>query len=75
MTPQPEFVPVAVVAERLTCSPDSVLRLMRAGELAGFRHGRLVRIRASSVDAFVARHSATDQLGPRRRRRATRRPA
>lgn len=63
----PEFEPVADTAARLACSPDTVLRLLARGEVAGFRSGRLVRIQRASVDAFIARRSSGDQLAPRRR--------
>lgn len=71
MTGQPEFMTPAAVAAEWQCSPDSVLRLFHSGQLEGFAHGRLVRIRRSSVQAFTARNAPGDQLTARRRRRST----
>jgi excisionase family DNA binding protein len=53
--PQPErLLTVAVVADRLSLSKESVYRFVRRGRLAGVKAGSALRIRASSVEAFIA---------------------
>lgn len=42
-------------AEALSLHPDHVRRLVRAGELVGYRLGRAVRVEVDSVRAYVAR--------------------
>lgn len=46
------------VAEALAISQAYVYRLMDQGELSWVRMGRHRRVKASSVEAFVARNSA-----------------
>lgn len=43
------------VAKRLGCSTDTVLRLMRLGELAAVRVGKRYKFRAGDVDAYLER--------------------
>ena len=38
------------LAERWNCSPEKVRQMVRAGELQGFRLGKLIRIPATEVE-------------------------
>ncbi len=60
---------VADAAARLACSPDSILRAIDRGDLRAVRYGRLVRIEAADLEAFIAAHRT--QPAPRRRLRST----
>jgi excisionase family DNA binding protein len=42
------------VAERLACGRSQVYNLINRGELPGVNVGRLVRVRESDLNAFVA---------------------
>jgi excisionase family DNA binding protein len=44
------------VASRLKVSPKTVRYWLRAGQLAGIKTGKLWRIRAQDLDAFVTAH-------------------
>lgn len=46
---------VKEVAAQLRCSETAVKRMYHAGELGGFRVGRVIRIWAESVTAFMGR--------------------
>lgn len=43
------YLTIAQVAESLSCSPDSIRRLIARGELRAYRFGRLIRVAASDV--------------------------
>lgn len=45
---------VADVADRLALSKESVYRLVRRGRLAGLKVGAALRIKTSSVEAFLS---------------------
>ena len=51
----PVLVTVDDAAEALSLHPDHVRRLVRAGELVGYRLGRAVRVDAGSVRDYAAR--------------------
>lgn len=68
MTADP-FLSPDDVADELRCSADSVLRAVARGDLIAVKYGRLVRIRRSALDAFLAAHTTGDALSTRRRRR------
>lgn len=51
----PALVTVDDAAEALRLHPDHVRRLVRTGELVGYRLGRAVRVEADSVRAYLAR--------------------
>lgn len=62
----PVLVTVDEAAESLSLHPDQVRRLVRRGELVGYRLGRAVRIDADSVRAYVARcRLASESPSPR----------
>jgi len=43
---------------RLGVSPRELYRLVDAGELPAYKHGRDIRLRADDVDAYRAAHPA-----------------
>lgn len=43
------YLTIAQTAEALSCSPDSVRRLISRGELPAYRFGRLIRIEAADI--------------------------
>jgi excisionase family DNA binding protein len=51
----PALVTVDDAAASLALHPDHVRRLVRTGELVGYRLGRAVRVEADSVRAYLAR--------------------
>ena len=51
----PVLVTVDEAAESLSLHPDQVRRLVRRGELVGYRLGRAVRVEVDSVRAYLAR--------------------
>jgi excisionase family DNA binding protein len=53
---QPPVYTPAQVAERLQVSLVWVKRALRAGVLPGFRVGRLWRVTAEDLQAFIAAH-------------------
>ena len=60
----PALVTVDDAAEALSLHPDHVRRLVRRGELAGYRLGRALRIDADSVRAYLARCRLAPVLAP-----------
>jgi len=52
------------VAERLNCSPRTVMRLADRGELSRVRIGTLVRFRPEQIDALIAKSSEDDTTPP-----------
>ncbi|MGO1544380.1 MAG: helix-turn-helix domain-containing protein [Gulosibacter sp.] len=55
MSEAPEKVlKAAEVARHLSCTPETVYRLVNAGQLRAIRVGRLLRIPESSLTAFIA---------------------
>ncbi|MFZ1382345.1 MAG: helix-turn-helix domain-containing protein [Scrofimicrobium sp.] len=44
----------ADVARHLSCTPDTVYKLVNAGKLRGLKVGRLLRIPESSLREFIA---------------------
>jgi excisionase family DNA binding protein len=65
-----EFLTTTEIAKHLKCGRDTVLRAIDAGDLRAIRRGRLVRVRRSDFDAWLAGMTTGDQLAPRRRRRS-----
>lgn len=49
-----ELLTLPRVAELLSCSLATVKRRVAAGELPAYRDGRLVRVRGSDLDRYVA---------------------
>lgn len=45
----PSYLTIAQVADALSCSPDSIRRLIARGELRAYRFGRLIRVASSDV--------------------------
>lgn len=53
---RPEIgISVREAARRIGCDPSRVRKLLKAGELIGYRDGRRIRIRESSVIAYQDR--------------------
>jgi excisionase family DNA binding protein len=48
------FLTVAECAQALQCSPATIKRLLKKGELRGIKIGRLVRIPASELERLAA---------------------
>jgi excisionase family DNA binding protein len=48
------------VAERLNCSPRTVMRLADRGELSRVRIGKLVRFRPEQIEALIEQSSEND---------------
>lgn len=59
---------VSQVASALTCSKKTVLRLARAGDLRGYKLGRVWRFTAAEVDAFRRRHHQAEPFIPQKPR-------
>jgi excisionase family DNA binding protein len=60
--PPPDGIPknaatcgIAEAAEFLACNPKKVRQLIASGELAGYRPGRVLRVRYSDLDAALPR--------------------
>jgi excisionase family DNA binding protein len=49
-----ELYTLREVAEALSCSLATVKRRVSSGELPAYRDGRLVRVRASDLDRYIA---------------------
>jgi len=68
--PPEEFVPMDVVAKRLSVSPKTVRRMIDDGELVGRKFRRSLRVSAASVDAYLASMAAkAPSIRPRLPRR------
>jgi excisionase family DNA binding protein len=48
-----EWLSTAEAAKRLGITPRTLYRFMNEGQLAGFRFGRVIRLKATDVDAFI----------------------
>jgi excisionase family DNA binding protein len=46
-------------AERLGITPRTLYRLIDEGQLAGYRLGRVIRIREADIDPFLEAHRIT----------------
>ena len=46
---------IAEAAEFLACNPKKVRQLIASGGLAGYRRGRVLRVRYSDLDAVLPR--------------------
>lgn len=53
-TPLPRLLSLAEAAEVLGCSPKTLQRRIRAGELPVIRDGRLVRVHPEDLARYVA---------------------
>lgn len=62
MSTQPQYLSPVEVAARLGTSRNTVHRAIARGDLPAVRYGRLIRIKRTDFDAFLAKHPA-----PRRR--------
>lgn len=51
------------LADRWGCSPEKVRRMYHAGELVGFRLGKLIRIPAAEVERFECQNIASSDIG------------
>ena len=47
-------ISVAEAARRIGCDPSRVRKLLKSGKLCGYRDGRRIRVRESSVNAYQA---------------------
>lgn len=72
MTPRP-FTP-DMLAERWQCSAETIRQMVKAGDLRGFRVGRMIRIPYEAVEEIECQTSASDacevdiaSTGPTRR--------
>lgn len=66
MTTARPFTPESL-GERWGCSPDKVRRMYKAGEIEGFRLGKLIRIPADAVERFECQNTGspyTDSPSP-----------
>ena len=52
-TPERRYVRLEVAAARLDCNPKTLRRRIAAGQLAGYRLGRLIRVDAADIDAMM----------------------
>lgn len=52
------------IASVLACHPETVLRMIRRGDLPGLKYGHVIRVSPEAFDAFLARHTT----GPADRR-------
>ena len=48
-----EWLSTAEAAGRLGITPRTLYRFIDHGDLAGYRFGRVIRIKAADVDAFI----------------------
>lgn len=60
MTAARPFCP-ETLAERWGCSSDKVRRMYRAGQIEGFKIGKLIRFSAAAVESFECQNNANDQ--------------
>lgn len=58
MTAPRPFSP-ETLADRWGCSPDKIRGMCKAGEIASFRLGRLIRIPASEVERFECQNTVS----------------
>lgn len=66
MTAQKPFSP-ETLADRWGCSSEKVRLMYRAGELAGFRLGKLIRIPAAEVERYECQNTpspCTEESSP-----------
>ena len=49
-----------MVAERWKCSAETVRKMVKRGELHGFRVGRMIRITQNAIEDYECRQSALD---------------
>lgn len=69
MKQEPDFVSVPVAAEMLGCTDVWVLRLLRAGELDGFRlNGRAWAVKRSSIEKNLHEYLRRDPAHAGRKR-------
>lgn len=62
MTPARPYSP-ETLAQRWGCSSEKVRQMCRAGELAAFRLGKLIRIPASEVERVECQNTALSGTG------------
>lgn len=53
-TPDPQFIPVAAAARRLSMSPAAVRAMIDRGELEAIKAGRVLRVSSAGLDAYIA---------------------
>lgn len=50
------------LAERWDCSPEKIRRMYHAGEIQGFRLGKLIRIPAAEVERFECLNTESSNI-------------
>lgn len=58
----PQFIPVTAAARRLSVSPAAIRAMIDRGELEAIKAGRVLRVSAASLDAYIT--GATVQPRP-----------
>jgi len=48
-----EWLSTAEAAKRLGITPRTLYRFMNEGQLAGYRFGRVIRLKATDIDEFI----------------------
>lgn len=64
------YLSVAAFAQRLDTSRQQVHRWIHDGEISCVRVGRLIRIDAAEVNAFVERHTVATRASQHKAKRA-----
>jgi excisionase family DNA binding protein len=55
VAPDIEWLSTAEAAARLGITPRTLYRFLDEGQLPGYRFGRVIRLQAADVDAFIER--------------------
>lgn len=66
------FLTPAEAADVLRVSTETIRRAINAGRLEAFADGRVIRIRRSQLDAYIASRTGQPRVGRRRTGRASR---
>jgi excisionase family DNA binding protein len=62
-SPADPMLKVNEAAAVLAVSRDTVLRAIKRGDLAAFENGRVIRIRRSELDRFIAANTGKPRSG------------
>ncbi|MEL7207821.1 MAG: helix-turn-helix domain-containing protein [Actinomycetota bacterium] len=54
-----EWLSTAEAAKRLGITPRTLYRFVNEGQLAGYRFGRVIRLKASEIDEFIEQSRIT----------------
>ena len=54
-----EWLSTAEAAKRLGITPRTLYRFMNEGQLAGYRFGRVIRLKATDIDEFIEQSRIT----------------